>query len=119
MCSFSGFADFVGFDDSNRDEMRQTLIKQAKYAYPSLSWQSESPLWLGFRPMSPDGVPFTGRDHKIQNLFVSCGHGSNGWTTSAGTGKLLAKIVNDEKLTDEEKKIADLLKTDRYNFTLK
>ena len=67
--------------------------------------------------MSPDGVPFTGRDHKIQNLFVSCGHGSNGWTTSAGTGKLLAKIVNDEKLTDEEKKIAELLKTDRYNFT--
>ena len=67
--------------------------------------------------MSPDGVPYTGKDHKVKNLYISCGHGSNGWTTSAGTGKLLAKIVSGDELTSEERKIVELLKTDRYNLT--
>ena len=120
----TGFADFVGYrrDKQEESEMRDTLIEHAKYQLPDLKWKSSSPLWIGFRPMSPDGLPYTGRDKKCSNLFLSCGHGSNGWTTSAGTGRLLSAIIAQEfgisQLTPEESKIAELLNPNRFNLPI-
>ena len=44
-------------------------------------------------PMSPDMLPYVGSDAKVKNVFISCGHGPNGWTTSSGTGRLLTQVV--------------------------
>ena len=41
--------------------------------------------------MSPDMLPYVGSDAKVKNLFISCGHGANGWTTSSGTGRFLTQ----------------------------
>ena len=43
--------------------------------------------------MSPDMLPYVGSDVKVKNLFISCGHGPNGWTTSSGTGRFLTQVV--------------------------
>ena len=43
--------------------------------------------------MSPDMFPYVGSDAKVKNLFISCGHGPNGWTTSSGTGRFLTQVV--------------------------
>ena len=45
-----------------------------------------------FSPMSPDMLPYVGSDAKVKNLFISCGHGPNGWTTSSGTGRFLTQV---------------------------
>ena len=103
----TGFADFVGYDvpsAEESDKIAALLKSQTKYLMPRLTWKSESPIWFGFRPMSPDGIPyvggknllilskvlrlFLGKDRHWQNLYLSCGHGSNGWTTSVGSAKI-------------------------------
>ena len=39
-----------------------------------------------------DGPAILGRT-RYDNLFLDCGHGSNGWTQACGTGKIVADIV--------------------------
>ena len=53
---------------------------------------SRSFLKMIFSPMSPDMLPYVGSDAKVKNLFISCGHGPNGWTTSSGTGRFLTQV---------------------------
>jgi len=48
--------------------------------------------WAGLRPMTPDGPAILGKT-RYANLYLDCGHGSNGWTQACGTGKIVADIV--------------------------
>ena len=115
----AGFADFVGEQNPDKEFMRKVFVDQTKYLFPDLKWTSETPLWHGFRPMSPDNLPYVGKDCKTSNLYISCGHGSSGWTTSSGTGKLLSRVIhadlNLKHLTEDEKKISTLLCPNRFN----
>jgi len=43
-------------------------------------------------PVSQDGTPYIGRT-AIPRLWVNAGHGHMGWTLSAGSGNLLAKML--------------------------
>ena len=115
----AGFADFVTEISPDKDFMRKVFIDQTKYLFPNLEWTSETPLWHGFRPMTPDNLPYVGEDCLTSNLYISCGHGSSGWTTSSGTGKLLSRVIHADlglkQLTDNEKKISTLLCANRFN----
>lgn len=48
--------------------------------------------WAGLRPMTPDGPAILGPT-RYANLYLNCGHGSNGWTQACGTGRIVADIV--------------------------
>lgn len=54
--------------------------------------------WCGLRPTSPDSLPLIGRVGAMGNvpLFVNTGHGSLGWTLSAGTAEICASLVAAE-----------------------
>jgi D-amino-acid dehydrogenase len=54
-------------------------------------------IWYGFRPSSPDGLPYIGRDAKLTNLIVSTGHGMMGLSLGPATGLLVSQIVNEHK----------------------
>ena len=45
------------------------------------------------RPMTPDGTPIVGAT-PIPNLYLNTGHGTLGWTMSAGSGRLLADLIS-------------------------
>ena len=49
--------------------------------------------WCGLRPMTPDGTPIVGST-AIDNLFLSTGHGTLGWTMAAGSGRVLADMMS-------------------------
>ena len=53
--------------------------------------------WAGFRPFRPNSIPLICKVKKYGNLFVNSGHGSLGWTMSAGSGKILADVVGEKK----------------------
>lgn len=52
--------------------------------------------WCGFRPVSPDGLPYIGRFSKFRNLSVGTGHAMVGVSLAPITGKLLAQMVDGE-----------------------
>jgi D-amino-acid dehydrogenase len=53
-----------------------------------------SKAWFGYRPVSPDGMPYIGRHRKFSNLCYAGGHAMLGVTAAAGTGKLIEEIIS-------------------------
>ena len=52
--------------------------------------------FYGYRPLSPDGLPYIGRSERIKNLIFATGHGKLGVTHGPITGQLVSQIVNGE-----------------------
>ncbi|SFS81551.1 glycine oxidase ThiO [Marininema halotolerans] len=53
--------------------------------------------WYGFRPGTPDGMPYLGASGTTSNLFIAGGHFRNGILLSAITGKLMADLIVGEQ----------------------
>ena len=70
------------------------LLARWREIAPGLMLRLGSPLstWSGVRPMSPVGRPYIS-ETSIPNLWINTGHGHMGWTLSAGSGELLAKLM--------------------------
>jgi D-amino-acid dehydrogenase len=79
----------------------QSIYKAAKNYFPDLqvSFPSADKVWHGFRPLSPDGLPYIGRHSKYDNLVIAGGHGMLGISLAAGSGKLIDEIVSGHKLS--------------------
>lgn len=54
-------------------------------------------VWFGFRPVSPDGLPYIGLSSKYKNLGIATGHAMIGLALGPATGKLIADSFNGEK----------------------
>jgi len=57
---------------------------------------SNTKVWKGYRPCTPDGLPYLGRSAKISNLIVATGHGMMGLSLGAATGKLVSQIATGQ-----------------------
>jgi D-amino-acid dehydrogenase len=89
-----GFADLVGLDaptpGAGLGGVAQILTAHTQFLLPTLRWSSASELWAGLRPMTPDNLPYVGRDRYTENVWLCAGHGATGWTTCTGTAEVLA-----------------------------
>jgi D-amino-acid dehydrogenase len=54
-------------------------------------------IWFGFRPVSPDGLPYIGLSGKYNNLAIATGHAMIGLSLGPATGKLINEILNGDK----------------------
>ncbi|NNF22074.1 MAG: FAD-dependent oxidoreductase [Saprospiraceae bacterium] len=54
-------------------------------------------IWTGFRPCTPDGLPYLGKLRSIDNLFLGTGHGMMGLSLGAASGLILSQIMTGEK----------------------
>ncbi len=52
--------------------------------------------WYGWRPMTPDGLPFIGRLPAFDNVYLAAGHGMLGLSMSPATGRLVAELIDGE-----------------------
>lgn len=57
----------------------------------------EKDIWYGFRPSSPDGLPYISRSVKRKNLIIATGHGMMGLSLGPATGLLVSQIIAEEK----------------------
>jgi D-amino-acid dehydrogenase len=88
-----GTAQLSGFDLSLNDERRRTLEFVVSDLFPNGGDVRRAEFWTGLRPMTPDGTPILGAT-PIDNLFLSTGHGTLGWTMAAGTGRVMADLIS-------------------------
>lgn len=56
-------------------------------------------VWYGFRPCSPDGLPYIGYSQKLKNLIIAGGHGMMGLSLGPATGLLVAELANQGNLS--------------------
>ena len=90
---------FVELADFNRDipEARiATIRKSVDTRFPGCADLDQAETWTGFRPMTPDGPAIIGRGPR-DNLFLNTGHGTFGWTLSAGSADVIAQLLDGEE----------------------
>lgn len=81
----------------NMNRVKGIVESVPKY-FPDLhpSVPVEKDIWFGFRPASPDGLPYIGRTGKYDNLIIATGHGMMGLSLGPATGRLVSEIVSEK-----------------------
>ncbi|MEK7257737.1 MAG: FAD-dependent oxidoreductase, partial [Bacteroidota bacterium] len=94
---FGGTLELSGHDDHiNQNRFRGILEAIPKY-YPGVDIEMPSPqaIWHGYRPCSPDGLPYIGRLNKLENVVVATGHAMMGLSLAPATGLMVRDLVTE------------------------
>lgn len=84
--------ELVGWDPAiNRPLLARMLARCRRYV-PVLAGLSVLRVWVGFRPATPDKLPYIGRAGE-DGPWVAAGHEGLGITMATGTGRLLADLI--------------------------
>jgi D-amino-acid dehydrogenase len=62
-----------------------------------LEMPEEKDTWNGFRPVTPDGLPYLGYADKVENLLIAGGHAMSGLSLGPASGKVIADLANRQK----------------------
>lgn len=91
-----GTMEISGLHSPTLVKRAQAIMAGAKAYYPHLEVSFPKPenIWHGYRPLSPDGLPYLGRHSGYNNLVVASGHAMIGITLAAATGKLVGEILS-------------------------
>lgn len=88
----AGTAEFCGWSariDPARIQALWGLLEAVLPATAAQLDRQRATPWVGFRPMSADGLPSVGRGG-LDGLYVNAGHGHLGWSQCLGSAELLA-----------------------------
>ena len=91
-----GTVEFGGLKNKLSKGRIKNLVNNAKYLLDGLPEQHEDE-WLGFRPTLPDYLPVIGSSKNYSNVYYSFGHHHLGWTLGAISGKIISKMISEEK----------------------
>ncbi len=96
-----GTMELSGHSDNILSTRVMAIYNAFKKYYPNLNIQAPQPekTWYGYRPVTPDGLPYIGRHHRYNNLTYAGGHAMLGVSAAAGTGKLIGEIIGSENTT--------------------
>ena len=92
----TGFVELADFNRDIPEARLATIRKSVQSRYPGCADLTDVNTWTGFRPMTPDGPPIIGRAGR-DNLYLNTGHGTFGWTLSAGSAAVIAQVIDDEE----------------------
>lgn len=98
---FGGTMEIDGINDRiNMNRVRGIVESIPKY-FPDLqpAVPATKDIWFGFRPCSPDGLPYIGNSNSLKNLTVATGHGMMGVSLGPATGKLVTELIHGQPLS--------------------
>lgn len=88
--------EFTGYDTTLNPRRLQLLRDGAALYLRDPFAEPIQETWYGWRPMTPDGLPFIGSVPAFDNVWLAAGHGMLGVSMSPATGKLLAELVTKQ-----------------------
>lgn len=96
---FGGTMEIAGINTKINKIRVEQIAKNATEFYPNIKITSEEikDADYGFRPVSPDGLPFIGKVKSLKNVNFATGHAMMGWSQGQATGKLISEIISDKK----------------------
>ncbi|MEL7118052.1 MAG: FAD-dependent oxidoreductase [Bacteroidota bacterium] len=94
-----GTLELSGWSNRINRKRVQGIVESIPKYYNNLpiTFDESTNIWKGYRPCSPDGLPYIGRAAEFSNLFVGTGHGMMGLSLGAVTGKILSELLMDQK----------------------
>ena len=88
--------EMAGFNRSTTVEALHFLSGALLDLTPCLANATVEHHWMGFRPGSPDGLPYLGRAPGRRNLFVAAGHYRNGVILAPATADAVSALMTGE-----------------------
>jgi D-amino-acid dehydrogenase len=94
-----GTMELSGHSDTILPKRVQSIHEAFKKYYPAMNLPQPDmhKVWYGYRPVSPDGMPYIGRHRAFNNLIYAGGHAMLGVSAAAGTGLLVKEIIGGEQ----------------------
>jgi D-amino-acid dehydrogenase len=94
-----GTMELSGHSDTILPKRVMAVYNAFHKYYPSMKLPAPdtSKAWFGYRPVTPDGMPYIGRHTKYANLTYAGGHSMLGVSAASGTGKLVDEIISHSK----------------------
>lgn len=99
--------EFAGYDSSLNPRRLAAIERGAREflrpeSLPHAWGRADRPgasgeAWYGWRPMTPDDLPFIGPAPGWDNVLVAAGHGMLGTSTCAGTAALVAAMITGDE----------------------
>lgn len=98
-----GTMELSGHSDNILPKRVMAVYEAFKKYYPGMNLPAPdiSKAWFGYRPVTPDGMPYIGRHSKYTNLVYAGGHAMLGVSAAAGTGQLIKEILSQENVSIE------------------
>ncbi len=92
---FGGTMEISGHRDQVRPERVAQIIAAAQAFFPDFTPEDFAGIqpWFGYRPVSPDGLPYLGRFGRHPNLTAACGHAMLGVTMAPVTGLIVSEVL--------------------------
>ncbi|MFI5132967.1 MAG: NAD(P)/FAD-dependent oxidoreductase [Chitinophagales bacterium] len=96
-----GTMELSGHSENILPKRVMAIYNAVKKYYPALNLAVPQPekAWFGYRPVTPDGLPYIGRHNKYNNLIYAGGHAMLGVSAAAGTGQLIGEIISNKNTT--------------------
>jgi len=88
-----GTLELAGFTPGLDRRRYEAILKGARSALADPGPLVDEAPWFGYRPLSPDSLPFIGRSGGQQGLLIAAGHGTLGFTQSLATGLLISELA--------------------------
>lgn len=95
MLRFAGTMEITGTDRSINPKKISGLKKSVCSYLPQFSMDdlNVEDIWVGLRPISPDGLPYVGRLKGFENVYTSTGQAMMGMSLSPVSGKIVADLI--------------------------
>jgi D-amino-acid dehydrogenase len=96
---FGGTMEIAGHNDRVRPERVEQIKDGARAFFPEITEADFAGIkpWFGYRPVSPDGMPYIGRLGSYANLSTASGHAMLGLTLAPISGLLIAEVLSGKK----------------------
>jgi D-amino-acid dehydrogenase len=96
-----GTMELSGHSDNILPKRVSAIYNAFGKYYPKMNLPAPdtSKAWFGYRPVTPDGMPYIGRHNKFSNLVYAGGHAMLGVSAAAGTGQLVQDIILKKSTT--------------------
>lgn len=89
----SGTLEISGMDDRIREHKVNSIREAIPAYYEDMPLPAASPAWFGYRPCTPDGMPYVGRLSKGSSIVLATGHAMMGLSLAPATGRLVRDIL--------------------------
>ncbi len=95
---FGGTMELGQPDDKVNLKRVKGIVSAISKYYPDL--EIEMPgveeIWMGYRPCTPDGLPYIGQLPGHENVFIAAGHGMVGMSLGPATGHAVSKMLGGD-----------------------
>ncbi|MCJ7505289.1 FAD-binding oxidoreductase [Candidatus Bathyarchaeota archaeon] len=101
-----GTREFVGYDKRTTIEGVTAMVRHTSRMMPRLRQLCVIRAFSGLRPYTPDGLPIIDSLDNPEGFVIAAGHEGDGIALAPMTGKIVAKLVTEGKLSSEMKAFA-------------